>query len=229
MLLYRLFTVLGDSRNPRSLAHRMRLRRFRLLRQMLQRLEPPWRLLDVGGSAAFWRMMNYQPPPACEIVLLNTVAQREELPVGMRSMIGDARDMACFADQSFEIVFSNSVIEHLGSWNDQTRMAAEVRRVGQRYFIQTPSYSFPVEPHFFLPGIQWLPRQLRVDVLYWIRPLYGLAAMRTRTELLEVVDGIRLLRAREVMQLFPDADLVVERFALLPKSFIAIRHSGPRA
>jgi 2-polyprenyl-3-methyl-5-hydroxy-6-metoxy-1,4-benzoquinol methylase len=73
--------------------------------------------------------------------------------------------MPQFQNDEFDIVFSNSVIEHVGSYEEQNLMASEVRRVGKRYFIQTPNLFFPIEPHFLFPFFQFLPLDYRVTLI----------------------------------------------------------------
>ena len=137
----------------------------------------------------------------------------------MKWIVGDARFMP-FTDESFDVVFSNSVIEHMGKWEDQKRFAGEIRRVGKRYFVQTPNYYFPVEPHFITPFIHWLPRSVG-------RRLIGLTVRylltRDLQRSLEVFDEVRLLRPKEMRDMFPDAKIVYERVLGLPKSIFAIK------
>ena len=62
-----------------------------------------------------------------------------------------------FPDGSFDIVFSNAVIEHLGGRARQRQFVSEALRVGRRVFITTPNRRFPVEVHTRLPVVHWLP------------------------------------------------------------------------
>jgi SAM-dependent methyltransferase len=123
----------------------------------------------------------------------------------------DARDLP-FADGEFDIAHSNSLIEHVGDRRDRERVAAELRRVGRRYFVQTPNRGFPVEPHSLLPLVHWLPR--RVGRRLW---RFGVSD--------DHFEDTWLLGARELQELFPDAVIVRERFGPLTKSLIA---TGPR-
>jgi SAM-dependent methyltransferase len=159
-------------------------------------------ILDVGcgteGLAGF--------EPGAEITGLDA-AERPDYP-GRRFVRGDARALP-FEDASFDIVYSNSLVEHLHP-GDRDRFADEIRRVGRRYWVQTPNRYFPVEPHVLLPGFQFLPEPAR-------RRLWGLGMRGDYEE-------IELLGAAELRRLFPDAVIVRERFAGLAKSLIA---AGP--
>jgi hypothetical protein len=131
--------------------------------------------------------------------------------------------MSGIADRQYDVVFSNSTIEHVGTWDDQKRAAAEIRRVGKRYFVQTPNRYFPIEPHFLVPGFQFLPVWLRAGLLSRTRLGWMPRApdyMSARAE----VEQIRLLTRREMCVLFPGASLHIERFGLLAKSFVC--HDG---
>ena len=98
-----------------------------------------------------------------------------------------------FADGSFDIVFSNAVIEHVGDEAAQTAFAAEVRRVGRRYFVTTPNRWFPIETHTRLPLVHWLPQSTLRDRLYR-------AARKPWAP-----GDFRLLSRPQLQRLFPDA------------------------
>ena len=62
-----------------------------------------------------------------------------------------------FADGSFDVVFSNAVVEHVGGAERQRAFVAEALRVGRRVFVTTPNRWFPIEAHTRLPLVHWLP------------------------------------------------------------------------
>lgn len=214
----RILTKYADSRKADDFATRLRRRRFTLFRSLVDALTPPLRILDVGGTPVFWEMMDFLDRPGLSLVLLN----RSEALVSNPHVItveGDARAMPQFGNDEFDIVFSNSVIEHVGAFEDQRSMAEEIRRIGKRYFVQTPNYYFPMEPHFLFPGFQFLPLSARACLLRHLA-----LGWHERTpdpkEALELVSSTRLLTRRELLRLFPDATLFRERFLGMTKSFI---------
>lgn len=198
----------------------MRARRFARFRALIERLPRPVRILDVGGTNEFWEQARCAGNPGFEITLLNLKA-----PVGRHANIqplaGDATDLGWFEDGCFDVAFSNSVIEHLFTLANQFRMAAEVRRVAAGYWIQTPNYWFPIEPHFRFIGWQWLPMSVRVGILRrrrcgWRGPVPDADAARRS------VSEVRLMSRRELANAFPDARVEGERFMGLVKSWIVI-------
>jgi ubiquinone/menaquinone biosynthesis C-methylase UbiE len=215
-MISHLLKRLADNRDDASLAARLRRRRFALFESLLSRVPGQVRILDVGGTPDFWRVIGFSRPNV-SVMLLNRTAVTPGLGV-IQSVVGDARDMREFRDREFDVVFSNSVIEHLGTYEDQRAMAAEVQRVGKRYFVQTPNRYFPIEPHFLFPGFQFLPVSVRAGMLsrhdlgWYTRAESYEAALRE-------VRAIRLLSKKEFQRLFPDGRLYKERFLGLTKSF----------
>jgi hypothetical protein len=214
---------IANNRNPKSLASLLRRRRFALFRTLLEAPPMAASVLDIGGTVEFWQAMG-DMPAGLTVTLLNQNAQSRSLPQGFRAVTGDARALTDFASGSFDVVFSNSVIEHVGGFADQRRMADEVRRVGKRYFVQTPNRWFPIEPHFLLPYFQFYPQPVQVALtqrfaLGWYQRI------PERERAARHVAQHRLLTARELRSLFPDARIHRERIAGLTKSLIAI---GPR-
>lgn len=207
-----------------TLSQRMRRRRFTHFVSLLRTVPPPVAVLDVGGDETFWRQVDGLDLPGITVTLLNCDAPSAKHPT-MRTEVGDARDMRQFADGAFDVVFSNSVIEHVGQFADQARMAREVMRVGCRYYVQTPNRYFPIEPHFLLPYFQFYPYGLRAWILHHGqvalergRLRWGRAA--SREQALAAARSVRLLNARELRLLFPRARLWRERVAGLTKSLV---------
>ena len=99
-------------------------------------------------------------------------------------------------------------------------MAKEVRRVGKRYFVQTPNKYFPLEPHFLFPLFQFLPINIRVLLLQNFR-LGWFSKTPDQAKAREIVESIRLLDKREFISLFPNAELYEEKTFGMTKSFVA--------
>ena len=121
------------------------------------------------------------------------------------------------------MVFSNSVIEHVGDLARQKRFAGELRRVGQRLWVQTPAYEFFIEPHFLAPFFHWLPVAWRIQTGRWAT-LWGWLEKPSPQRVREMVEEIRLLKKNEFQELFPDCQILTEKIlGILPKSYIAVR------
>jgi hypothetical protein len=133
----------------------------------------------------------------------------------------DARDLP-YPDNSFDIAHSNSVIEHVGDWDSQVRFAREVARVAPGYFVQTPNYWFPWEPHFGTVGFQFLPMPLQISLLM-ARPRGFYQRAATVDAAVRSIETCQLLDARRFRALFADGELVREKFLGLTKSLMAIR------
>jgi hypothetical protein len=198
---------------------RFRARRMRLFGETFH-VSAHTRVLDVGGTASVWQLLPVRP----RVTILNMPRAAPE-----RSGFDLVFASGCalpFADQSFDIVFSNSVIEHVGETVEQRRFADEIRRVGRSYFVQTPNRWFPIEPHLLTPLIHFLPRGWqggivrRATVWQWMeRPTED----RRRFYVEHYLRDIRLLGYREMLGLFPDARIVRERWMGWTKSLVAVR------
>jgi Methyltransferase domain len=213
-----LLRKIANHENADSLAAKLRKRRFAFFTALLEQTPRPIKLLDVGGTEGFWRSLHFQTDDV-QITLVNLEKQNTSLK-NISSVVGDAKQMRDFPNQSFDVAFSNSVIEHLCDFNGQRKMADEVRRIGRRYFVQTPNRNFPMEPHFLFPFFQFFPLSARIWIAshyrvgWYCRPNDPAAAKRE-------VEAIRLLNRREFQSLFPEAKFYQERFFGIIKSFTA--------
>jgi hypothetical protein len=201
-------------------ARKMRKKRIALFESLISRLPRPLNILDVGGEQRFWEIVGLIKEDAK--ILLYNVSPSEVSYSNLVAMVGDARDMREFKDKQFQIVFSNSVIEHVGTYAHQRQMAQEVQRVGERYYVQTPNRFFPMEPHFLFPFFQFLPVSFRVFLVTHFN-LGWRGKIRDRQEALQAVNEIRLLTEKELEQLFPGAKIYREKLLGLTKSFIVYK------
>lgn len=179
----------------------------------------PISILDVGGRQSYWRDIDSLGNLYLNITIINLVKEENNFNY-VEFIIGDGRNMYQFYEKQFDVVFSNSVIEHLKNYVDQRRMASEIQRVGKRYFVQTPNYYFPIEPHFFFPCFQFLPTSLKIMLLGKINLGWH---NRERNQVLakDVVLSINLLKKEELRALFPGCKLFKESILLFPKSYVA--------
>src|SRR5271170_5397266 len=203
-----------------TLQRRFRTRRMALLAKSVG-LTADMRVLDVGGTVEIWRLAPVMP----RLVLLNQARARYEIGAPEAAVLGDGTSLP-FADQSFDLVFSNSVIEHVGSRAQQARFAAEVARVGKQYWVQTPNRYFPIEQHLWTPFVHWMPRPWQAAVLkrlsVW-RILTHATPEQREFYVSHYLDSVRLLGTSDLRALFPGATLLRERFVGWTKSLIACR------
>jgi hypothetical protein len=199
------------------LSRSARARRWHLLAERFPDLAE-MSVLDLGGTERSWDLCPVAPR---ELTLVNMPD-----PHGRdtdRIVLGDACDPGLLLDRHFDLVYSNSVIEHVGGHYRRQEFAANVRRLGDHYWVQTPYRYFPLEPHFFMPAAQWLPEAARIELANrW--PLGNVTARRGQREIMtKIVLEIDLLSKTAMRYAFPDAELVSERVGGLVKSLIAVR------
>ena len=168
----------------------------------LTRLAQDARVLDVGCGALGLRGLE----PDLDITGVD-LTERPGYPGPF--VRADAASGLPFADDDFDLVYCSSVIEHVPRAR-RAAFAAEIRRVGRGWFVQTPAFSFPIEPHALLPFAHWLPAALR-------RPYWRLGAAGEW-------EDISLLRRAEIERLFGSAR--AERLGPLVKSWVCVSPPG---
>ena len=176
------------------------------------------RVVDIGGAVHTWNV-EAESHVQFPVTLINNLEYEDYTSVRFEAVEADATALP-FPDNSFDIAFSNSVIEHLGTWERQQAFANEARRVARKLWIQTPARSFPIEAHLLAPYIQYLPKDIQRRIVRWTpRGLLNPEVVQ------QIVNEVRLLTYPEVAKLFPDCRILKERFCGLTKSYIAVRLS----
>jgi hypothetical protein len=207
-----------------KLSPQFRLRRMNRFAEAFE-IDSRTRILDVGGSRHIWRLLPVHP----DVVMLNLLPSDGEDDAGdesaanLRMVLGDARHLP-FKDRSFDLIFSNSLIEHLHTFDQQQRFADECRRVAAQYYVQVPNQRFFVEPHLLTPFIHWLPESVRTRMLRNFT-VWGLLTRPTRQECEHFIEEVRLLTERDLHQLFPEAEIWHERVLGMSKSLMAVKNS----
>jgi hypothetical protein len=214
-----MFKTILDSSRKNSLGNRFRRRRFTMFTEMIKDLPKPLRVIDLGGNENFWIQMGLAGKTEIEITLVNP----EEVDV-TASNIKYIKGDACYfrsLGADYDIVFSNSAIEHVGGSERSRLMASEIAASGKPFFVQTPNYYFPFEPHFLFPLFQFFPERFKIFLLMNFN-MGWYTKCRTYAEALSLIRSVQLLKKSDLETLFPGAELKRERFLGLTKSFIAI-------
>ena len=197
-----------------------RTKRFAFIMSLLDKLTKGGKkikILDIGGTENYWNSMGLNLGNNIEIVLLN-LYKIEVRGAGFSSIKGEACNLEGVADKSFDLVFSNSVIEHLFSIENQQKMANEVKRVGKNYYIQTPNKFFPIEPHWVFPFFQFLPFGLKVYLTKNFS-LGHISKAKSKQEAIDLVNEVNLLSKKELENLFSESKLYIEKFMGFDKSY----------
>lgn len=210
---------IASSNNADNLSSRFRRKRFKIFQTYLAKVElTNPKILDVGGTEDYWNQINlifgtnFQP-------IINNISKDEIDRGNLSGIVDDGKFLSSVKDNTFDITYSNSVIEHLSTSEEQQEMANNFQRVAQYYFVQTPAFIFPFEPHFLFLFFHWLPRMIRI----WLVLHFNLGWFKkcnTKMNAKLLVDSIRILKKRELKILFKDATIIKEKFLMMSKSYI---------
>ena len=182
--------------------------------------------MDIGGTVSYWKLFEAQLRQSqVHVTLLNL--ERVDTDSDLySSTAGDARKVS-FADNSFDFVHANSVLEHVGVWSDMEDMAREVRRLAPSYFIQVPYFRFPIEPHFRAPLFHWLPETIRARIIKKFALGFHPRA-RDMNQAMHLAQSACLLDRTQLRALFPDGTICNETVVGFTKSIMAVRRKAPQ-
>lgn len=141
---------------------------------------------------------------------------RERYPK-VTALSGDGRALA-FPDNTFDIAYSNAVIEHVGNFDDQRRFLSELYRVSHRGYLTTPNRHFPIELHTRIPLLHLLLHKKNFDTLVTKAGKPWAAG-----------DYMSLLSESDLRRLFSEVGishytLIKNRFCGLPMTFTVVWH-----
>ena len=216
------YSVLADGTREGSFAQRARSKRSRKLIETFPDLSN-MTVLDLGGTPQFWSGFPVRPAHVT-LVNLTPVASTADW---ITTMMCDAcSPTESIRSSRFDLVVSNSVIEHVGGHSQRQRFADLVARTSDRHWIQTPYRYFPIEPHWLFPCMQFLPLRVRAAITqHW--PLSPARATNLRDAVGNAA-SVELLSVTEMQTYFPESIIWYERFGPLVKSLTAIRSVSVR-
>jgi len=209
-------SIFDISENKNSLGNKFRKKRFSFFLKKFDSLNKPITLLDIGGKINFWENRGLAGNNDYIITIINIEKEKSNYS-NINCLIGDATNLNQFNNKSFDIVHSNSVIEHLYNFENQKKMASEIMRVGQKYIVQTPNKYFFIEPHYLLPFFNIVPEKLK----YLILTKTKLSRLKKwdKNFAKQYIKEIRLLSEKEMKTLFPNSKIYFEKFLGMNKSF----------
>ncbi|MEO6695109.1 MAG: class I SAM-dependent methyltransferase [Ignavibacteria bacterium] len=209
----------ADQNNEDSISSHLRKKRFEFFKKYTKDFNKPLKILDLGGSDYYWKNIGCLNDDNYKITILNIHPQELNGLNNTSFIEKDARDLSFIKDNEYDIIYSNSMIEHLNNFEEQKLLAKEIQRIGKKYFIQTPNYYFPVEPHFLFPFFQYLPVKIKSKLI----SKYDLGWYKMQAdkkEAYKIASSIRLLKKNELLEIFPGCKIYCEKYFSLDKSFI---------
>ncbi len=209
----------ANQNNENSISSKLRKKRFKFFEEYCGQFKKPLHILDLGGSDYHWRSSIFENNKDYHITLLNVENQNLSGLKNFSYIRLDVSELDYFGDREFELIYSNSLIEHLPSFEEQKKLGKEIMRIGKRYFVQTPNLNFPVEPHFLFPFFQFLPEETKVKLLMK-HNLGWYEKQKVKSAAQELARSINMLNKKKLPEIFPDSKIRSEHFFLLTKSFI---------
>lgn len=166
---------------------------------------PVDRVLDVGAGLGQGRALNffehwYPWRRNITAVALEDLPELRSACPEIKVVVADGRGLP-FSDRSFDIYFSNAVLEHVGTYRDQESFVHEACRVAEKAFISTPNRWFPLDSHTLIPFAHWLPLKAR-NFLYRILGR-GYYADERRLRLVGLRELRRMVPAGKRLEAYP--------------------------
>lgn len=212
----RLRGLIADPTESGSIGTSLRRKRWRTFAQIFPNIAE-MRVLDLGGTVRHWEVSPVRP---ASVTVLNLLPEASCL-AWVTAVQGDACDPpAALGAERYDLVYSNSVIEHVGGYARRCNFAGVVHDMAPRHWVQTPNVYFPIEPHWLFPGLQFLPQVARAWAIQrWplspAKPADSQAALRSVLE-------IELLSKTELQFYFPTSRILREQVLGMSKSIIAV-------
>jgi len=217
-----------DDSDPDSFATKLRTKRIRPFIFMIEDVYREYghvNIIDMGGTKSYWKIIPAEIITRNKVTITIVNLPMGELPADdahFKFVEADCCDLNFYNEDAFHIAHSNSVIEHVGDWGNMVKFAQEISRMAPRYYVQTPNFWFPVEPHCMVPFFHWLPRPVRLFLISHFK-MGNWGKRASIDEAMQVIESARLLNKKMFYALFSDTDRITERLLLLPKSIIAIK------
>ena len=183
-------------------------------------------IIDVGGLDVYWKIIPRQflKDNKVNITCINLPGSDPQAKDDdiFTYAEGDGCNLVDFADKSFHLSHSNSVIEHVGDKTNTQNFAKEMMRVADKVYLQTPNFWFPMEPHFMTPFFQWLPKAVRIKLLMnfnlgWYKKAGSYETAKGH------IEHCNLLSAKDLKKLFPGSMLYYEKIFFFSKSLIVVK------
>lgn len=184
-------------------------------------------IIDIGGTKIYWNIIptEFLIENNVHISIVNLPSDN---PLPPNDNIfsfyeGDGCSLVDFSNNSFHIAHSNSVIEHVGNDSNRVKFAREIKRIAIAYYLQTPNYWFPIEPHLVTPFFHWLPNKIKIKLTCYF-DLGWFKKAKTYSEAEKRLEYCRLLTKKELKTLFSETETSIykEKILFFVKSFILI-------
>lgn len=208
--------IFKSSEDKDSIGNYFRNKRFDFFFNKIESLSKPVSILDLGGKINFWENRGLSGNKNFQITIINLTLETSPYS-NIETKIGNVLELKNFKNNSFDIVFSNSVIEHLYTFENQKKMAKEVLRIGKKHIIQTPNKYFFIEPHYIIPFFQFIPKKIQLKILTKTK----ISRLKKWDEKFakQYVNEIRLMKQKELNEIFPNSNIYYEKFLGMTKSF----------